>query len=164
VREKIANGGSILSYKIEEKFNFLINDIQAKSKIMNEANKKAANKRKVISIIQIILATITTILLGLKLGEIGQSIALIVSAISTGLTSWYNIQEVGKRMNYVANYAFRLSNLAHEIIFYTINNDSLVEEDLLKYTKMYVDLRNQFGEEVGDLLKGEHKKKELEVK
>lgn len=149
--------------KIEDKFTNLIIEIQSTAKIFLDKGKKSTKKSQLIATIQIILVTSTTILLGLKLGQIGQSIAFILSAIATGLSTWYNIEANRKKQVNIFNFGLKLLNLSTEVLFYKMNFDPLEEEKFIKYTEAYYSIRKEFGEETAILLNSNSVKKDSKI-
>jgi hypothetical protein len=143
-----------LPLKTEDKLKNLVLEINSTMKSLTEQTLKSVKMRRRMATIQIVLMTSTTILLGLKLGQVGQSIAFVFSAMATGLSSWYNMEVNRKKQVGVINYLYKLGTLASEVLFYTINFDPLEEEKFLEYTKMYYDLRKEFAESISILLNG----------
>ncbi|MBU3217365.1 hypothetical protein LL033_25620 (plasmid) [Clostridium estertheticum] len=147
----------------EAKLKNLVIEIQALCTIYVNKALKDAKKTRLIFNIQIILTTMTTILLGLKLGEIGQSVAFILSALATGLTSLYNIENHRKQHSQCYTYTFKLVNLSTQVNFYRTNFDPLEESKFIEYSETYFELMKEFQELTSVFLESKNIKKEAKL-
>lgn len=129
---------------IEEKFSHLAElVISAAERYKPESQRK---KREItfVRTIQILLTTLTTILLGLKLGNEATSIAFIFSTLATAITVWYNIESNSKEYSYIYKYSINLISLAREINFYMMCTNQMEEEKFEEFSKRFFDLKMEF--------------------
>lgn len=129
---------------IEEKFNHLSELVISAAERYNPESLKKKKEISFIRTIQIILTTLTTILLGLKLGEISTSIAFILSTLATAITVWYNIESNSKACSYMLKYSINLIGLAREINFYMQCTNPMEEKKFEEYSKRFFDLKKEY--------------------
>lgn len=133
-----------MSVTIEKKFSNLSEMIISSAEIHAPVS---IQKRKEINharTIQIILTTSTTILLGLKLGDIGTSLAFISSTLVTAYTIWYNIENKSKEYSSMFKYCTLITSLAREVLFYRMNAAPLEEEKFQEYAKKFFNIKEEF--------------------
>ena len=66
--------------------------------------------------------------------------SICFSAITTALSSRNSVEEAKKAQSKMVIYVHNISNLAHEIISYTINTGLLEQEVLICYNKIHIDI------------------------
>lgn len=148
-----------MSLKTQDKLTNLVKEVQRTASSYSVNAVKSAKRTRLMFTIQTILMTGTTILLGLKLGQIGQSIAFVFSAIATGLSTWYNIDSKKKLHNQILTLLMKLQNLSLEIIFYESNFDPLEEDKFIKYTETYFNILKEFEERTEIMIEDKDKGK-----
>ena len=149
-----------MSLTIEEKFNHLLElVILAAERYKPESHKKKV-EIKFIRTVQIILTSLTTILLGLKLGEMSTDIAFILSTLATTITVWYNIDSNNKAYTHILKYSINLASLARDIKFYMTCTNIMEEQKFEEYSKKFFDLKKEYENNTisleDELLKNDH--------
>ncbi|HDK7158933.1 TPA: hypothetical protein PTV68_002465 [Clostridium botulinum] len=136
-----------MSITLEEKFRELLELVIRTAEIWKPLAVKKEKEIRLMKATQIILTTITTILLGLKLTGIYTSIAFISSTIATACTVWYNVENNSRLYISIYKYSTVTTSLAREILFYSTTVKPLEEEKYQEYVERFFNLKAEFEKE-----------------
>jgi hypothetical protein len=153
-----------MSVKIEEKFDYLLDTIVTTVENNAPFVSKMQKRNQRIRRIQIIFTTLTTILLGLKLGEISTSIAFVLSTLASAVTIFYNLKGSTELCSNISKYCIKLTGLSREILFYRKCTNTLEEEKFLEYSEKFFALKNEFDNDSISLINESLKKSQETTK
>ncbi|MDD3364489.1 MAG: SLATT domain-containing protein [Syntrophomonas sp.] len=147
-----------MSISVDQKINNLLNEVLKTGELQSKIALKYAKKQKIIRLSHLVLTVITTILLGLKLGEIGQNLAFVFSAVASGIATWVNFDTSKKKELQQVRYLNSLVFLGKDIYFYKENYDHS-EEKFNEFVARYQKIREEYYDEMLFIFESEFKNK-----
>jgi hypothetical protein len=136
-----------MSNEANEKIRLLLELIKTDSAAALESGQSLKKKTKRMKILLITLSALITAILGLGFGDTGKNIAIVLSAMLTGFSTWDSFANYEKRLFQETTSINEFTMLCKEIDLYLVGNDSLKLEKFEEFKSRYNNIHEDYFKE-----------------
>lgn len=125
---------------LKTRFNFLDQVLDENMKTLKKTSATAAKQAFAMKLTLVIFSASITLILGLKIEDVGPQIALVLSSILIVLTTMDQFLGVTTRHNEINHRYVLISRLSLDVYLYIADNENLEEEKWEEFKKRFDDI------------------------